>query len=100
MSVVATICSVGIFVYANDLKPNLTEDRLLKMVNEVPKTIAGFVYTNDLKPNLTEVRLLKMVNEASETIASFARNLLGARQKCPCRYVREEREILEFKRKN
>jgi hypothetical protein len=40
-----------------------------------------------------------MVNEAPETIASFAHNqlrALHARPKCPWRYVREEREILDF----
>jgi hypothetical protein len=34
--------------------------------------------THDLKPILTEVRVLKMVNEAPKTIASFARNRLRA----------------------
>jgi len=38
-----------------------------------------YIRSNDLKHNLTEVRLLKMVNEAPETMASFARNWLSAR---------------------
>jgi len=42
MSVVATIRSGGIFVYTHDLKPNLTEVRLLKMINETPETPASF----------------------------------------------------------
>jgi hypothetical protein len=58
-----------------------------------------FGYTNDLKSNLTEVRLLKMVNEAPKTIVSFARNRLHARLKCPWSYVREEREVLKLKKK-
>jgi hypothetical protein len=56
----------------------------------------GGVYsvdTHDLKPILTEVRVVKMVNEAPKTIGSFARNLLRARLKYLCGYVREEREI-------
>ena len=61
-----------------------------------------FVYTNDLKPNLTEVRLLKMANEAPKMIGSFARNrlrALGAQLKCPWSYAREECEILQLKKK-
>ena len=57
------------------------------------------VDTHDLKRILTEVRVVKMVNEAPKTIASFARNrlrALRARRKCPWGYVREEREILQF----
>jgi hypothetical protein len=52
------------------------------------------VDTHDLKPILTEVRVVKMVNEAPKTIASFARNrlrALRARLKSPWAYVREER---------
>jgi hypothetical protein len=41
------------------------------------------VDTHDLKPILTEVRIVKTVNEAAKTIASFARNRLRAWLKCP-----------------
>jgi hypothetical protein len=45
------------------------------------------IYTHDLKPILTEVRVLKIVNEAPETIASFARNRLLSVGLCEKRYV-------------
>jgi hypothetical protein len=54
------------------------------------------VDTHDLKSILTEVRVVKMVNEAPKTIASFACNRLRAQLKCPWSFVREERKIFDF----
>jgi hypothetical protein len=33
-----------------------------------------------MKPNLTEIRLLKLINEARKTISSFDRNRLRAKR--------------------
>jgi hypothetical protein len=51
------------------------------------------VDTHDLKPILTEIRVVKMVNEAPKTIERFARNRLRGRLKYPLGHVRDEREI-------
>jgi hypothetical protein len=56
---------------ANDKKHYETEASVLKIA-------VGVFYIHDLKPILTKVRVVKMVNEAPKTIASFARNRLRA----------------------